>query len=108
MGIGGTNSHLSLRLGVPGNLGDSSFDLVRVFEDHNGFGADVLRQVLGLLSLEVLFKQIDLVVLSDAVNGTGHQVTSGRGESEVLISVESLHVLGHIRGLGVVSVLGPS
>ena len=52
--------------------------------------------MLGLLSLEVSFKQIKLIILSDAPSGASDEVFSGLGETEMRLLIESTHVFGHI------------
>lgn len=64
--------------------------------------------MLWLLSTEILLKQIDLIVLSDAFLGTCHEVLGGLTESKVGVSVEFLGIFRYISILSVVVVLRPT
>ncbi len=41
LSVGGTNTHLSSRLGMPADLCNGAFDVVRVLENHNSLRVDV-------------------------------------------------------------------
>lgn len=67
--IGNTDSHLG-GIWVPSDTCNGSFDIVWVFEDHEGLGGDVLTKMLSGFTREILFEEINLVVLSDALGDT--------------------------------------
>ena len=69
-GVTDTDTEISRCLGVPVDLRDSSSYGIRVLEYHDSLCRDALAQELGLLSAEVFFEQIDLIVLSDCLLGT--------------------------------------
>ena len=69
-GVTDTDTEISRCLGVPVDLRDSSSYGIRVLEYHDSLCRDALAQALGLLSAEVFFEQIDLIVLSDCLLGT--------------------------------------
>lgn len=58
--------------------------------------------------MEVLFKEIDLIILLDGLLGTTCEVLGGLGEAESGVSVELLLILGDISGLGVIELLRPT
>ena len=58
--------------------------------------------------MEILFKEIDLIVLLDGLLGTTGEVLGGLGETESGVSVELLLILGDISGLGVIELLRPT
>jgi hypothetical protein len=95
-------------IGVPGDLGDGALNSVRVLEDHDGLGVDGLGEVLGLLAVEVLLEEIDLVVLADALLSGVHQVGSSALKAEVDLTEHLLLILGNVESLGVVELLGPA
>lgn len=64
--------------------------------------------MLGLFTFEVLFEQIDLVVLSDAVASGVGQLRGCHLVSEVHLSKHLLLVLQHVVRLGMVRFLGPA
>ena len=59
---------------MPTDLCNGAFDVVWVLENHNSLRIYVLRQVLGLLSLEILLEQVDFVVLLDALFSVLNQI----------------------------------
>jgi hypothetical protein len=93
---------------VPVDLGDCSADWVGVLEDHHCLGRDALREKLRLLAREILFEQINLVVLSNGLLGASSKITGSLGEAEGGISVELLLILGNIAWLSVVELLRPT
>ena len=103
-----THSQLRSLVWLPNDLGGSSLDLVGVLEDHLGLHGDILRHMLGLFTSEVLFEEVDLVVLEDAFGGAlGHTLGSLR-ETEGGLSVHLLLVLGNLSRLGGVVFDGPT
>ena len=64
--------------------------------------------MLGLLTSEVLFEEIDLVVLLDALFGVGDQVSGGVGVRKKGISHQLLLILGDLKGLSGIVLLGPT
>jgi len=64
--------------------------------------------VLSLFSVEVLFKQIDLVVLADALARRVYQVGGGRLETEINLTKHLFLILGNVQSLSVVELLGPA
>lgn len=93
---------------MPGDAGGGSLHVVWVLEDHEGLGGDALREMLWLLTSEVFLKQIDNVVLLDAVGGSLNHVLSGLGETKSGISVHLLLILGNIWSLLWINFSGPS
>lgn len=111
VGVGGGNAHLGgagSALGMPGDLCAGSLDRVGILENHNGLCRNVFGEVFGLLAIEILLKQVDLVVLSHAVHGALGELLGCGGVAKGLISEESLVVLLDIVGLGGVELFGPS
>jgi hypothetical protein len=106
--ISHTNSKVSSGLWMPSNLGHSSFHWVGIFEDHHCLSRYVLREMLWLLSVEVFLKQINLVVLSDALLGACNQILGSLAETELWVSVEFLCVFSDISILSVIVVLRPT
>jgi hypothetical protein len=82
--------------------------LVGVLEDHSSLCVDGLRAELGLLSVKVLFEQINLVVLADALLGGVRKVSSCGLKAEIDFTKHFLLVLCDVKGLSVVKFLGPS
>ena len=107
LGVSCTDTELS-SLRVPCDLSYGTLDSVRVLEDHHGLGGDWLRHELGVFTLEILFKEIDLVVLLDAAGGALDELTGGLAEAERGLLVELPHVLVDIVRLLVVGLLGPT
>ena len=62
-------AHFGCRLWVPRDLCNGAFNVVRVLENHNSLRVDVLREMLWLLTFEVLFEKIDFIVLFNALFG---------------------------------------
>ena len=93
---------------MPGNFRYRSFRLVRIFEDHNRLGRDRFAHVLGLLVGEVLFEQVDLVVLADPLLSTYYQVLCRRGITHRRVSDQLFQILLLVALLGVVDVPGPT
>ena len=93
---------------MPRDLGDSSLDWVRVLENHNGFSADGLRHVLWLLTGEVFFKDVELVVLSDASSSSGDEILRSGAIAEGRLLVKSPHVLLDFCWLRVIELGGPA
>jgi hypothetical protein len=93
---------------VPVDLGDSSADGVRILEDHHCLGGDALRGQLWLLSMEILLKEINLIVLLNGLLGTTSKVLGGLGEAESGVSVKLLLIFGNISRLGVIELLWPT
>ena len=107
LGVSCTDTKLG-GLGVPRDLSYGTLHSVRVLEDHHGLGGDGLRHELGILTLEVLFKEINLVVLLDAAGGALDELASGLAEAKRGLLVELPHVLVDIVRLLVVGLLGPT
>jgi len=108
LGVGGCNALVRAAVGVPADLGHGALNLVWIFENHNGLGADDVRGVFRLFAIEVLFEEVDLIVLPDAVAGSVGELGGGHLEAEVYFSQHLLLVLGDIEGLGVIEFLGPA
>jgi hypothetical protein len=70
LGIGSTDALVRAAVRVPADLSNSALNLVRILEDHNCLSRDSISGVLGLLAFEILFEEIDLVVLHDAAAGS--------------------------------------
>ena len=81
---------ISCWIWMPTNLCHSSFYRIWVFEYHGGLSCNILREVLWLLSTEVLFEQINLIILPNALLGSTHQVFGSLSEAKVRISVQLL------------------
>ena len=107
LSVGGSDSVLT-DFWVPGDLGDATLNFLWVLEDHDGLGVDWLRHVLWLLILEVLFKEINLIVLLDAAGSTLNQVLGGTSELEGWLLDELPHVLVHLIWLMWVVLLWPT
>ena len=107
LGVGGTNTKLT-GLWVPCDLGNGTLDGVGVLEDHHSLGGDWLRHELGVLTLEILLEQINLVVLLDAAGGALNKLTSGLTEAHLGLLDELTHVLVDFILLLVVVLLGPT
>jgi len=58
--------------------------------------------------MEILFKEIDLIVLLNGLLGTTGEVLGSLGEAESGVSVELLLILGDISGLCVIELLRPT
>jgi len=108
LGIRHTNPQVSARIGMPHDLCCCSFNLVGVFKDHHSFSVDGLRQMLGLLTVEVLLKQVDLIILFDALLCVVDEISSGRCVAEGWVTHHLLVVLRNIVWLVRVSFLGPA
>jgi hypothetical protein len=93
-------------INFPVKLGNSSFDLVRVFEDHKSLCEEVVSHSLGIFSCEVLFKKIDFIILSDAPFGGPCQVLGGIFVA--LVFGELLQVSGDLHIICVVVVSWPA
>jgi len=93
---------------MPGDAGSRSLDIIWVFKDHQGLGGDALREMLWLLSSEVLLKQINDVVLLDAVGSSLNHLLCGSRETKSSISVHLLFVLSDIWSLRWVDFSWPS
>ena len=107
LGVGSTDTQLT-GLRVPRDLSDRALDGVGVLEDHNGLSGDGLRHELGVLAVEVLFKEIDFVVLLDATCGAHDELTGGLAEAKSWLLVELPHVLVDFVLLLVVILLRPT
>lgn len=64
--------------------------------------------MLWLFTFKILFEQVDLVVLLDAVAGSVSQLRSSHLEAEVNFSQHLLLILRDIELLGVIEFLGPT
>jgi hypothetical protein len=82
--------------------------LVWVLEDHSSLGVDGLGEILGLFSVKVLFEQIDLIVLADALLSGVCKVSCCGLEAEIDFTEHFLLILGDVKSLGMVEFLGPS
>jgi len=106
-GVSNTYSHL-VGLWMPGDAGGRSLNGVWVLEDHKGLGGDVLREMLWLLSREILLEQIDDVVLFDAVGGSLDHLLGSLRETKSGISVHLLFILCNIWSFLGIDFSGPS
>ena len=93
---------------MPGDFGDSTLNSVRVLEDHDSLGGDRLRHELWVFTLEVLFEEIDLVVLLNAAGCSLDEFTSGLTVAESGLFDELSHVLVDFVRFLVVVLLRPS
>lgn len=93
---------------MPANLSYCALHLVWILENHNGLGANDVGRVFWLFTFEVLLKQVDLIVLLDAVASSVSQLGGCHLEAEVDFSEHLLLILGDIEGLGVIKLLGPA
>ena len=93
---------------MPSYTCNGSLDLVGVFENHHGFGGDIFICMLSCFAREILFKEINLVVLSDALGDSTDHLFGGLGEAQSGISVHLLGVLCLIGWLGRIDVCGPT
>lgn len=105
--VGDTDSHVSCLIWMPTYLSNCPLDLVWILEDHNSFSGYSLREVLWLFSVEVLLKQINLIVLSDALLSSSHEVLSCLCEPLGWVSVQFFEILLNITWLSVVVFLRP-
>lgn len=64
--------------------------------------------MLWLFTLEILFEQVDLIVLLDAVASSVSQLRSSHLEAEVNFSQHLLLIFQDVEGLGMVEFLGPA
>ena len=93
---------------MPCDLGHGTLDGVGVLEDHDSLGSDGLRHEFGVLALEVLLEQINLVVLLDATGCALDELTRGLAEAHLGLFDELTHVLVDLVLLLVVVLLGPT
>ena len=93
---------------MPCDLGDGTLDGVGVLEDHDSLGGDRLRHELGILTLEVFFEEVDLVVLLNAACCTLNKFTGGLTEAESGLLGKLSHVLVDFVCLLIVVLLGPT
>ena len=75
-GIGNTDSHLG-GIWMPSDTCNCSFDVVRIFEDHEGLSRDVLTKMLSSFAREIFFKKINFVILSDAFSNALNHLFGG-------------------------------
>ena len=64
--------------------------------------------MLGLLTAEILLKEIDLIVLFHGLLGATGEILGSLSETESGISVKLLLILGNITGLSIVELLWPT
>ena len=107
LGIGGTDSVLAW-LWMPCDLGHTTLHLLWILEDHHCLGRDWLRHVLWLFMLEVLLKEIDLVVLFDAALSSPDKVLGRPHIVQGRLLGQLTHVLVHFVGLLRIVLFGPS
>jgi len=107
LGVGDTYTELA-GLWVPRDLGHGSLDSVGVLEDHDGLGGDWLRHELGILTLEILLKKVDFIVLLDAACGSLDKFAGSLAEAHCGLLSQFSHVLVNFVLLLVVVFLGPS
>jgi len=55
-----------LSIHLPSNLSYGALNLVGIFEDHKSLGVDLFTHIFRFLTCEVLFEQVNLVVLFNA------------------------------------------
>lgn len=107
LGVGNTDTELA-GLGMPCDLGDRALDSVGVLEDHDGLCGNGLRHEFGILTVEVLLEEINLVVLLNAASGTLNELAGSLTEAKSRLLGELPHVLVDFVGLLVVVLLGPA
>jgi hypothetical protein len=107
-GIRNTNSQIACCLWVPIDLSDSTSNRVRVLEDHHCLCWNALAWQLRLLTAEIFFEEIDLIVLLNSFLGTDNEVFCGLRETKSGVSVQLLLILSNICWLGVVELLRPT
>ena len=93
---------------MPSDLGSGSLYWVWVLEDHEGLGGDALRQMLWLLSSEILLKEINLIVLMDPLSCIVDHLFGSSGETELSVSVKLLMILSNLSWLSWINLLRPS
>jgi len=93
---------------MPVDFRNCSLNWVRIFKEHDCLGRDILREMLGLFTIEVLLKKIDLVVLSNGFLCSCNQIFSSLSKSKSGVSVELLVVFGDIARFGVIQISWPS
>jgi hypothetical protein len=107
-GIRDTDSKIGRGLGMPVDLGDSTFNGIRILKDHHCLGGNALARQLRLLTAEILFEEIDLIVLFNCFLSTNNEILGGLGETKRGISVKLLLILSYISRLSVIELLRPT
>lgn len=93
---------------LPGNFSNGAFYLIGVLKDHESLSRNLLGHVLGLLASEILFEQIDFIVLLNATLSSSGEISSCTGKAKSRISIELLSVSLDMLLICVVHVSGPS
>lgn len=93
---------------MPRETGSRPLEIIWIFENHQSLGGDALRQMLRLLTLEVLLEQIDLIVLTDAAGGFCNHLSGSLRETKSRISVKILLISLHVNWFGWINVCGPA
>ena len=93
---------------MPCDLGDGTLDGVGVLEDHHSLCCDWLRHEFGIFTVEVFFKEINLVVLLNTARCSLNELTSGLSEAKSGLLGQLSHILVDLVGLLVVVLLGPT
>ena len=107
-GIRNTNSQIACCLWVPINFSNSASNRAWVLEDHHSLSWNALTWQLRLLTTEIFFEEINLIVLLNSFLGTDNEVFGGLRETKSGISVKLLLILSDICWLGVIELLRPT
>ena len=86
LSIWNTNTHVSACIRVPDDLCCGAFNIVWILEYHNGLCVDRFAQMFWLLTCEILFEQVDFIVLHDAFDGVSYEILCGRGIAQNTVS----------------------
>jgi len=93
---------------MPSDAGNGSLNLIWIFEDHHGFCGYIFISVLCCFAREILFKKINLVVLSYALSDTANHFFSCLWESESSISIHLLCIFSLISRLSWINMSRPT
>ena len=93
---------------MPLNLGNGSFHVVRILEDHECLEGDGLREMVRLFPCEKLFIEVNLVVLRVRLDSAGDRLLNRRGEAVRRLSVQLLHVLRSVVRFRRVDIFSPT
>ena len=93
---------------MPSDTCNGSFDAVRIFEYHESFSGYILIDMLGCFTREILFKEIDFVILSDAFSDTLAHFLGGLRETKSGVSVHLFGILSLISWLSWIDMSRPT
>ena len=106
-GVGNTDTKFG-DFWMPRQTGSRSLEIVWILEDHESLGRDILREMLWLLTMEIFFKEIDLVILSNTSRCTLDHISCSLRKTKRSIPIKILLISLNIHGFGWIDVGGPA